>query len=125
MGQIPWFRLRFLQVEILKENKMETSTTHFSSRLPASRRALGERQGLSHISQLLELLFLKYGISTEDVDLVDTSQVQAACRSSVKGSAFEPLALKTAQLVTTASNDTSAAVNGQSTFAWYQTELTI
>jgi len=87
---------------------------------PRSRLAAYHRQGFCHVSQLLEILFARYGIDTNELQ-------ESAGQSTIAGDG----ALESAAQAVSAMpvNLTTAAPNGcraQTTFAWFQpAELTV
>ena len=93
-----------------------------------SHRQTTGRQGLCHISQLLELLFLKYGISTEELDLVSAGEAQVASRDKKTLAAADGREDRQRATSTnaTASLAATSPETAQTTFAWFQpSDLTI
>ena len=87
---------------------------------PRSRLAAYQRQGFCHVSQLLEILFAKYGIDTSGLP-------DAAGNSANVGDDMLQPATHTVSAVP--ANVTTAAPHGcreQTTFSWFQpAELTV
>lgn len=117
---------------------MDNSTAYPVSQ---TRKQSNARQGLCHISQLLEMLFLKYGISTEELELANANEAQATRQSNKRATrrSMETPAASTGRaaqvaascetatpVIATASLAASSSETAQATFDWFQSsELTI
>ena len=88
---------------------------------PRSRLSLQDRQGFCHVSQLLEILFLKYGI-----DSSEKHDASGASPSIVGEGILQPAAQTTAEASIARTTAVSNSCLAQTTFAWFQpAELTV